>query len=214
MKKDAYIYALKYRWLTPLYDPLTRLMGDIRLKQQLLQASSIGPDHRVLDLGCGTGTFLKMMKAGRPEVHAVGLDGDFQILRIAKRKAAAHSLRIDFDQAFANRLPFGEATFDRVVSCLVFHHMSTDDKRSTFREIHRVLRPAGKMVIADIGPPAGGITRFASRILQRLERTNDNLEGLLPLFAIEAGFVRTAILGSFAAPFGAIWIFSGEKSVP
>ncbi|HSP06308.1 MAG TPA: class I SAM-dependent methyltransferase [Acidobacteriota bacterium] len=212
MKTGKYLYALKYRWLTPLYDPLGRLLGDIRLKQQLLQASDIRPDDRVLDVGCGTGTFLKLMKSAQQGGLAIGLDGDLGILRIAKRKAETSHLKIEFDQAFANRLPFADASFDRVVSSLVFHHMSTEDKRGAFREIHRVLCPGGKMVIADIGPPLGTLTRFASRIMQKLERVSDNMQGLLPVFAIEAGFVKTAILNQVNLPFGTIWIFSAEKT--
>lgn len=211
MKTEPYLYALKYRWLTPLYDSVAALMGDVKLKQQLVKLADIRSGHRVLDVGCGTGTLLALLKSSQPGAHAFGLDGDFAILRIAKRKFAERSQHCDFERGTATGLPFADACFDRVVSSLVFHHMSTEDKRAAFREIHRVLRPGGQMVIADFGPALAASARLVSALLARLERVSDNLQGLLPVFAIEAGFVNTKILGQFNTLFGTLWIFSARK---
>lgn len=74
-----------------------------------------------------------------------------------------------------------------------------------------VLRPQGIMAIADFGPPVSGFAKFISGLLSKLERTSDNLLGLLPVFAEEAGFTDVLSLGHFDTIFGTIWILRGKK---
>lgn len=66
IKEERYIPAMGYHWLTPLYDPLTRFMGMSRVRKRLLLSSKISAGQNVLDVGCGTGRLLEMVKKAEP----------------------------------------------------------------------------------------------------------------------------------------------------
>lgn len=84
--KDPYIPALKYHILTPLYDVVAGLMGDKTIKLRLLEHTQVAESDHLLDVGCGTGTFLEMVNRAHPKAHLAGLDGDPRILDFAKRR--------------------------------------------------------------------------------------------------------------------------------
>jgi ubiquinone/menaquinone biosynthesis C-methylase UbiE len=66
-KKEQYIPALNRRWLTPLYDPLLKWgMREDTFKRHLIEYSNLANDHKVLDLGCGTGTLTIQIKQHFP----------------------------------------------------------------------------------------------------------------------------------------------------
>ena len=72
-----YIPALRFGWLTPVYDPvLRRMLPEVALKQLLIAQAQIAAGQRVLDLGAGTGTLTVMIKQTYPDADVVGLDGD------------------------------------------------------------------------------------------------------------------------------------------
>jgi len=150
--KKRYIPALSFRWLTPLYDPLLKwIMREETFKRKLVQRANIQPRMKVLDLGCGTGTLTLMLKRAYPEAQVTGLDGDPQVLDIARDKS--RGVDIQWDEGLASSLPYPDSTFDRVVTSLVIHHLITDDKRLAFKEIHRVLKPDGELYVLDFGAP-------------------------------------------------------------
>lgn len=211
MRDDAYIPAMKYNWLTPVYDLVAALMGDSKLKQRLLELSEIKAGQRVLDVGCGTGTLLAMAKEREPGAELFGVDGDPNILQVARSKFEQKHLNIRLDQGMAYQLPYSDSYFDRVVSSLVFHHLTTENKHRAFAEVLRVLRFEGRMLILDFGPPAGRFPKFVAGVLRRLEHTSDNLAGSLPEFAEQAGFQDIENLGTSNTIFGTVWIFRGRK---
>ncbi len=141
--RKEYIYALKYRWLTPLYDPILRLtLRERAFKKALVEQARIQPGQRVLDLGCGTGTLTLLIKGAYPHAHVAGFDGDPKILSLAEAKAARAGLEIDWKHGLAQELPYADGYFDRVLSSLMLHHLSSETKRAALREVLRVLRPA------------------------------------------------------------------------
>jgi ubiquinone/menaquinone biosynthesis C-methylase UbiE len=95
-----------------------------------------GARGRVLDLGTGTGRNLALLPRG---TAAVGLEPSLEALRVARKRAPAVSLVVGRAEA----LPFRDATFDTVLSGLVF--CSVGDVRRGLDEVKRVLRPAGEL---------------------------------------------------------------------
>ena len=207
-----YIPALSFKVLTPLYDTFFKLtMQEEGFKRRLIKQAQIRPSHRVLDLGCGTGTLTVMIKQAHPDSEVTGLDGDPQILEIARQKAAQAGTSINFDEGMAYQLPYPDASFDRVLSSMVFHHLTAQDKERTLAEIYRVLRPDGELHLADFGVPRGIYAKMISLLMRRFERVDDNINGRIPDMFIRAKFavVKTS---EFSTLFGTLALLRGWKS--
>jgi ubiquinone/menaquinone biosynthesis C-methylase UbiE len=116
-----------------LYDALCALPERLGLRgwRQWLATGAVG---RVLDIGCGTGRNLPLLPPG-----AVGLDPSGPSLVRARRRAPAAR----FVLGSAEDLPFRAASFDTVVSGLVF--CSVPDAQRGLAEVRRVLRPGGQL---------------------------------------------------------------------
>ena len=139
-----YVHALGWRSLDRLYDPLLRLtMRERRFKQRLIERADVKAGAAVLDVGCGTGTLLLMLRSLRPFARVLGVDGDRAILQIAREKAARPGMSVVVVTADAAQLPLRDESFDRVVTTLMLHHLERDQKQSMLREALRVLRPGG-----------------------------------------------------------------------
>ena len=214
-RSTRYIPALDFDWLTPLYDPLIRLtMPERRFKSRLIERARIADGMRVLDLGCGTGTLTMMVKHRYPRAHVVGLDGDPKILAIARQKAEKEGITLTFEGAMAFDLPYAEGSFDRVLSSLVFHHLTREDKRRTFAECFRVLRPGAELHIADWGRPHNLLMWLASwsvRLFDGPKTTTDNLHGRLTELCRGAGFVDVVEGDRFATIFGTLSMYTAQK---
>jgi ubiquinone/menaquinone biosynthesis C-methylase UbiE len=72
----SYLPAAGHHWSLPLYDPLVRLLGGNAARALLLDQAAVRPRHRVLDIGCGTGSLVVLIKSKYPNVEVVGLDPD------------------------------------------------------------------------------------------------------------------------------------------
>lgn len=207
-----YIPALGFRQLTPFYDPLLRwVMQDETFKRRLVVQSALRPGMRVLDLGCGTGTLTILMKQMHPEVDVVGLDGDPAVLEVARSKANRAGVSITLDQGMAFELPYPDGSFDRVLSSLVFHHLTARNKQRTLVEIFRVLRLGGEFHIVDFGRPRHLYTRLISPLVKRLEVAGDNIQGLLPGMIQEAGFEQVFESAQYATLFGDLSLYWARK---
>jgi len=151
--RHAYLPAAGRDVFLPLYDPLTKLLGADRARRKLFDQASVQPDHEILDIGCGTGTLAVAIKRWLPSVNVVGLDPDPRALARGERKAMAAAVSIRFDQGFANALPYADASFDRVFSSLMFHHLPHNAKLATLGEVRRVLKPGGSLHLLDFVEP-------------------------------------------------------------
>lgn len=213
MSKTAkYIPALRFDWLTPLYDPLLRLgMREQTFKGQLIHQAKIQPGQRVLDLGCGTGTMTVLIKQSVPGAEVIGLDGDPKVLEIARSKAATAGVNLAFDYGMAYQLPYPDGSFDRVLSSLVFHHLVSEDKRRTIGEVYRVLQPGGEFHIVDFGIPRGLYGKLVSPFMKRLEQASDNVSGLLPVMMRDAGFEQVEESAHYTTIFGSLSSVSACK---
>src|SRR3981081_4250717 len=97
----SYLPAAGHDWSLPLYDPLVKLLGGDAVRTTLLEQAALRPGHRVLDIGCGTGTLAVLTKRQHPDVEVVGFDPDPKALARAKRKAQRAALSIQLDRGVA-----------------------------------------------------------------------------------------------------------------
>lgn len=213
-----YVHALRYPGLTRFYDSLVRTtLPERALKTRLCAEALEGlePGGRVLDLGCGTGTLTLMLKRRGSTTHVVGLDGDPQILQIAREKATRADLEIEWRRGDAMAPPFAENSFDRVVSSLVFHHLNTEGKRAALRGVHSLLKPGGRLHLLDWGRPHGVGMRLAFlpvQLLDGFETTADNVAGRIPALLEEAGFASVEEATRRRTVFGTLSIYRGTRA--
>jgi ubiquinone/menaquinone biosynthesis C-methylase UbiE len=208
-----YIRALSFKWLTAFYDPLLRwTLPEEHLKRRLIERARIQPGQRVLDLGCGTGTLTLMLKRAVPDAIITGLDGDQEILDIARSKAASEALEITWDRGLAYNLPYPAASFDVVISSLVTHHLDHMPKERSFQEVNRVLRPSGWFHILDFGRPFSLLTRLQAGVMRNFEETVDNFDGRIVPMLEAAGFSSVAEEEEQNTIFGPLWYFRAQKS--
>jgi ubiquinone/menaquinone biosynthesis C-methylase UbiE len=96
-------------------------------------------------------------------------------------------------------------SFDRVISSLVLHHLSTRRKQKALAEIYRMLHPGGQLHVVDFGPPHSLYTRSIAPLLRYLEKIADNLDGYLTTLFAEAGFTTTCKSAPLTTLFGNVF---------
>jgi ubiquinone/menaquinone biosynthesis C-methylase UbiE len=207
-----FIPAAGRDFLLPLYDPLCRLIGAERARARLLAVAALQPGQRVLDLGCGTGALSLAIAQRHPGVALVALDPDAKALARARAKAERQGLAIDWREGFGDAIPAPDASFDRVLSSLVIHHLTRDEKRATFADVRRVLAPGGRLHLLDFGPPRNGLERALTALFHRDERVRDNLRGELPVLMGEAGLAEAREAESLLTPFGRVAIVEARRA--
>lgn len=143
--------------------------GEYATNRLAADAVEVKPDAAVVDVGCGTGAALRRLAPRVPDGTLIGLDPIPRMLEIARERASEdpHGHRIDFREAPAEKLPLDDDSAD-----LVFAFDSIDhwrDRALGLREIRRVLRPGGRLVVVkDGGLPGGAASRQA--FLDELDR--------------------------------------------
>jgi ubiquinone/menaquinone biosynthesis C-methylase UbiE len=146
-----FVPAAGHDWLLPLYDPLQAVLRGDRFRRAMLEHVEIGPGSRVLDIGCGTGTFVVHLSRLHPEADVIGLDPDPKALARARRKADRAGVSPKLEQGFSDALPFADGSVDVVFSSFMFHHLQPDEQQSTLAEVRRVLRRGGSFQLVDFG---------------------------------------------------------------
>ena len=211
-KTDKYIPACGHELLTPLYDVTIKwLMPEDRFKRHLIRQAGIQKGHRVLDLGCGTGTLTILIKQIHPESEVVGLDGDPRVLEIARAKAKKAGVEIAFHEGMAFQLPYPDGSFDRVLCSLVLHHLTTENKRRALNEVYRVLRPGGELHVADLGKPGNRTAHLISLFVRLFEDVMDNIRGLLPEMFTQAGFSQVEETARYMTIVGTLALYKARK---
>jgi ubiquinone/menaquinone biosynthesis C-methylase UbiE len=190
----------------PLYDPLVRLLGGERARRELINQARIEDRHRVLDIGCGTGTLVMMLKKQFPAVEVAGVDPDEKALRRAKTKATRAGVSLQLDQGFADELPYGDSSFDRVLSSLMFHHLEEQDREKMLREAQRVLKPAGSFHLVDFAGGDDAKQGFLACLLHSPDQLKDNSAERITQLLTAAGFSDARKIKSGSMFFGALKI--------
>ena len=216
-KNKHYVPALKFSWLTRFYDPVIALATREKVfRANLLEQAEIRSGDRVLDLGCGTATFVIMVKSRYPAARVTGLDGDPDILGLARTKTKAAAVDVALDEGMSNSMPYSADEFDTVFSSLFFHHLRPEEKLRTMKEVFRVLKPGGKFHVCDWGRPSNLYTKTMFLLVQLLDGfdvTRDNMEGRLPSYFESAGFEAFSALGHVDTNLGTLDFMSARKPV-
>jgi ubiquinone/menaquinone biosynthesis C-methylase UbiE len=158
--------GITIRWAR-FYDTMLAVgtLGHERvLRERLIDLAELGEGERVLDVGSGTGT---LTMAAKRRVGAsgqvCGVDAAVEMVARARSKAAAAKLEIEFRAAVAESLPFADASFDAVLTSLMLHHLPPDVREVALREMRRVLRPAGRLLVVEFAPPRDVLRRLFTR---------------------------------------------------
>ena len=183
----TYIPAAGHHWSLPLYDPLVKLLGGNAARQVLLNQAAVRPGDCVLDIGCGTGSLVVLIKRKYLDVEVVGLDPDPRALARARRKGQRAALSIQLDQGFSDELPYPECAFDRVFSSFMLHHLEAAEKETTLREVRRVLKPGARFHLLDFATPDSNSAGRLGRWLHSSHRLKDNSDEQILSLMRQAG---------------------------
>lgn len=210
----TYLPAAGRHWALPLYDPFVKLFGGDSARKLLIDQASLRPGLRILDIGCGTGTMVVMIKRLHPDVSVVALDPDPKALARGRQKAERHSLSIQFDRGFSDELPYPNSSFDRVFSSLMYHHLPSDEKQDTLREVGRVLRAGGSFHLLDFEGPDSHEHGFLAHLLRANPRLQDNAESRILNLLQQAGFTDPKKVGRRRMFFGAVAYYQASVPTP
>lgn len=185
-----------FRWALA-YDLLLRMiwLGSERIyREKTLEYAGIGTGESVLDVGCGTGTLaLAAKRRVGPSGRVVGVDASPEMISRARKKAAVAALDVDFQIASSEALPFTEATFEAVLSTTVLHCLADDAREPSIREMVRVLKPNGRLLLIDFG----GSAREKRSLIGHLRAHRDfDVLDLIPAFQ------RTGLIDLRSGPLG------------
>jgi len=188
------------------YDFFTALMGmgvNRPNSRMVVELAQIQPGDAVLDVGCGTGNLtLTAQTAAGPGGRVHGIDASPEMIETAKKKAARLNSLVVFNVGLIEQLAFPDATFDKVISRLVIHHLPDDLKVKAFDEIRRVLKPGGRILIADFIQPRNHVLNHITGAMVGSHMMQTDTWKLAPMLeeacftAVTAGPTRSAFLAS------------------
>jgi demethylmenaquinone methyltransferase/2-methoxy-6-polyprenyl-1,4-benzoquinol methylase/phosphoethanolamine N-methyltransferase len=166
------------RWANS-YDLLVNLftLGQVyRLREMTVELAGLQPGDSLLDVGCGPGSVtIPAKKRLGTNGRAAGIDPSPEMIARARQNAAQKGLDIDFRVGVIEDLPFPDATFDVVTASLMIHHLPGDLKASGLAEVYRVLKPGGRLLIADFMRPTESLS---SRIFTAVSMHLGMAEGI------------------------------------
>jgi arsenite methyltransferase len=122
---------------------------DVLRRRELVRAAlGAQPGDRVLDVGCGPGFYVtELLEAVGPEGAVAGVDASADMLAVAAKRAEGND-NVEFHQANATSLPVPDAGFDRALCVQVLEYV--DDVSAALKEMHRALRPGGRVLVWDV----------------------------------------------------------------
>jgi len=196
---SSYIYMKILESQPERYDrgiALLSLGAAPRARRRLVE-ENVRAGMRALEIGCGTGSLTLL--AARAGAHVQGFDVSPGMLEVARSKVQAERLedRIDlFEMGVSGMDTFPSESFDLVMATLVFSELSPDEQRYALTQAHRVLRPGGRLALADEARPEGrvqrllhGLVRFCLLIVTfALTQTTTRAVAGLPQQVAKAGF--------------------------
>lgn len=208
MSDNKIVPALRFDFLTNYDDSLVALTtNESYLRNVMLSKIEMNESQSLLDVACGTGTFLNLVSSKYEESKFIGIDADQKILKKARMK---NKNNIAFINTYSNSLPFDDNAFDFVCTSLFFHHIADKIKVETLLEIKRVLKHSGQFVFCDWDRPMSFLEHigfFVVRLLDGFKITKANQNGDIDKI-LKSQFPNAIKTDSFSVPLGRISVWS------
>jgi SAM-dependent methyltransferase len=152
---------------------LATLGGERNLRQRLVSLARLQPGETVLDVGCGTGTLaIAAKRQVGPAGTVHGVDASPEMIARANKKARRAGGEVAFRLGAAQALPFPDARFHVVLSTIMLHHLPAPSRAACAREMRRVLRPGGRVLVVDFAAADRKGRRLLDYIHQRHGRVD------------------------------------------
>jgi ubiquinone/menaquinone biosynthesis C-methylase UbiE len=180
---------IHWAWLYDLGAGLLAGRGR-RLRAMVAEDLQLRPSDHVLDVGCGPGRLARVFaERVAPTGSVAGIDPSPEMINRATAQARKYRVPVSFQVGYAQQLPFGESTFDAVSCTLALHHVADDDQQTAVAEMYRVLKPGGRLLIAEF--QKGARHRHPGPRWLRLSMEEDMIDKALKLVTA-AGFTGIA----------------------
>jgi ubiquinone/menaquinone biosynthesis C-methylase UbiE len=161
------------------------LGGRSRVYAGLAELAGAAPGDQVVDLGCGSGALTRPLGAlVGPTGSVLGIDPSPEMVEFCRAAAMPHCR---FEVMGAEALALDSASVDLVGSALAVHHVPVESRAAVFDEAFRVVRPGGRLFVAEFAPPDNPLARALVRLLTG-NAMADNPIGELAVLAADAGF--------------------------
>lgn len=199
------------------YDLLSALLTSTRKwRPALLAQIAAAPGDTIVDVGCGTGTQLRLVARACPSATLIGIDPDPAIRRRAQTKLAKVTTPVELLAGYARETAalLGGRNVTKVMSSLMFHQVPLAEKQAGLAAIHESLSSGGHLHVADYGLQRTARMRRRFRLVQRgdgYENTQPNAEGVLPELMAEVGFDAVEETHVFETACGSMSIYRAVR---
>jgi ubiquinone/menaquinone biosynthesis C-methylase UbiE len=199
------------------YDMLSFLLTRARQWRPAL-LKQVAPSYGdvIADVGCGTGTQLRLLARACPSANLIGIDPDEAIRRRARAKLVGVGVPVELLAGYARDtgdLLRGRGV-TKVLSSLMFHQVPLEEKRAGLSAIHATLSSGGSLHVADYGLQRTPKMRRRFRMVQKgdgFENTEPNAQGILPDLMTDVGFQAVEETHVFETVSGSISIYRAVR---
>jgi len=144
-------------------------LGYRQMIPYIIKSAKIKPTDIVVDIGCGTGKLSLILASVAKKIIATDISS--KMLKKARKEAEKNDIHnIEFKKANCINLPIKKSSIDVIVSNLVLHHLTDEEKLNALKEFYRVLKPKGKIIIGDLVKSKKGFREEISFIVENYKK--------------------------------------------
>lgn len=186
------------------YDVLNRILSmgiDVGWRRNAVRLAQVPANGRALDVATGTGDLALALARATPTATVIGVDPSRGMLAVGEKKVRALGLetRVSLGEGDAQALPYPDASFDAVT--IAFGIRNVPDRPRALREMARVLKPGGRLVVLELSEPRRGILGPLARfhVHQVVPRVGALLSGAREYRYLQASIAAFPSPEAFAA---------------